>query len=87
MKIHKEVKTVSVIGYMGKEEQREVRTIEYDELTFYLCKSGTKWGIWEATTRKMFVAWKDTRKEALNKLQESMEQHGDKVRHYVKYGA
>lgn len=81
MKVSKIKEVKKVIGYMSKVEERELQKLNdcNIELELYLCKSGTKYGIYEESTGSMLVVWKSTRKEAFQELENMIEKHGNKL--------
>jgi hypothetical protein len=72
MKVSKESESIIVRGYMGKVEQIEAYKIEHPELELYLYKGSKYYAIYEKQTGKTITSPKKTKKEAIDKLIETL---------------
>jgi DNA-directed RNA polymerase subunit L len=80
LKVNKQTETIIVRGYMGKVEQIEAYKIEHPELELYLYKSSKYYAIYEKKTGKTITSPKTTKKEAMDKLIETLNGYYDKLK-------
>jgi hypothetical protein len=83
LKVNKESETITVRGYMGKVEQIEAYKIDHPELELYLYKSKNYYTVYEKQTGKTITSPKKTKKEAMNKLIETLNGYYDKLKHAI----
>jgi hypothetical protein len=87
LKVNKEKENVQVIGYMRRGfDDYEGRRIEVDGMNFFLINVGGRagWGISEEKTKRWFVTFSGTKKQdVLNKLEELLISHKDKMLSYI----
>jgi hypothetical protein len=83
MKVNKQKENILIRGYMGKVEQVEGQQIEHNDFNLYLVKYSKHWAVYEQLTGKTIVTLTDTKKEAMDKLEETLNTYSDKLKEYI----
>lgn len=83
LKVSKEKEIINIHGYMGKVEEREGKRISHNELDLYLVKSSKHWTVYEQKTGKRVIGLKNTKKEAMKKLEETLNNYYDKLKEVI----
>lgn len=83
LKVSKEKETIIVRGYMGKVEEIEAFKINHPELELYLYKGSKYYAIYEKQTGKTITSPKKTKKEAMDKLEETLNGYYDKLKEVI----
>lgn len=84
IKVNRDKYTITVNGYMGREEQEEGQLFEYDGMEFYLIKWSKKYWIVREKNTLLLIGEKDkqyhkTRREALENVPVFVDKHKEKM--------